>query len=149
REDLFVVVHEQFMTETAQLADIVLPAAMFLEYDDYYTRGGHNRILFGPRLMDSPGEARANHEVVNAIALRMGLTHPSFSSEARDVVAETFRRSGYPAFDEVEKTGYVDLATSEEHSRHAKVFAWPDGRFRFAPEWEDVRPKMDAYWVCD
>src|SRR5262249_28465417 len=41
REDLFVAVHEQFMTETAQMADIVLPATMFMEHDDLYYGGGH------------------------------------------------------------------------------------------------------------
>ena len=44
REDLFVCVHEQFMTETAQMADVVLPATMFLEHDDIYQGGGHQYI---------------------------------------------------------------------------------------------------------
>ena len=50
REDLFTVVHEQFMTETALMADIVLPATMFLEHDDVYTGGGHQYIEFAAGL---------------------------------------------------------------------------------------------------
>ena len=48
REDLFVCVHEQFMTATAAMADVVLPATMFLEHDDIYQGGGHQYILLGP-----------------------------------------------------------------------------------------------------
>jgi anaerobic selenocysteine-containing dehydrogenase len=47
RADLFVAVHEQFMTDTAQLADVVLPATMFLEHDDIYRGGGHQHIMIG------------------------------------------------------------------------------------------------------
>ena len=64
REDLFVCVHEQFMTETAQMADVVLPATMFMEHDDVYQGGGHQYILLGPKLIEPPGECRSNHEVI-------------------------------------------------------------------------------------
>jgi anaerobic selenocysteine-containing dehydrogenase len=70
RDDLFICVHEQFMTETAQLADIVLPATMFLEHDDFYQGGGHQHILLGPKLIDAPGECRSNHDVLCSLAER-------------------------------------------------------------------------------
>ena len=66
REDLFVCVHEQFMTATAEMADIVLPATMFLEHDDIYQGGGHQHILLGPKLIEPPGECRSNHDVICA-----------------------------------------------------------------------------------
>ncbi len=55
REDLFVCVHEQFMTETALMADIVLPATMFMEHDDLYQGGGHQYFQLGPKLVDAAG----------------------------------------------------------------------------------------------
>lgn len=149
REDLFLVVHEQFMTETAELADIVLPATMFLEHSDYYTRGGHTRVLYGPAVMDRPGETWSNHEVINAIARRLGEDDPSFRSTDRDVVAETFARSNFPPLDEVEKTGFVDKERPDDVARFANGFAWPDGRFRFAPDWQAVADRKGYRWSCD
>ncbi|MDB5563407.1 MAG: dehydrogenase, partial [Hyphomicrobiales bacterium] len=105
REDLFTIVHEQFMTETAELADIVLPATMFLEHNDYYTRGGHTRVLYGPTLVEAPGEARSNFAVINELCRRLGIEHQSLGMTDKQMVAETFRRSDYPSLEEVEKTG--------------------------------------------
>ena len=85
REDLFVCVHEQFMTETAELADVVLPATMFLEHDDIYQGGGHQYIQFGPKLVEAPGECRSNHELIVALAHRLGAKHPGFAMTAREV----------------------------------------------------------------
>src|SRR6187401_1836650 len=68
REDLFACVHEQFMTATAEMADIVLPATMFLEHDDLYQGGGHQHILLGPKLIDPPGECRSNYDVLVGLA---------------------------------------------------------------------------------
>lgn len=149
REDLFTVVHEQFMTETAQLADIVLPATMFLEHNDYYTRSGHNRVLYGPRLVEAPGEARPNFEVINALLRRFGVDDPSLGMTDREMVEATLRNSGCGELGDIEKTGFVERALPEAATRFAEGFAWPDGRFRFAPDWPAVAAKKDYIWVCD
>ncbi len=149
REDLFTVVHEQFMTDTAQLADIVLPATMFLEHNDYYRRGGHTRVLYGPKLVDAPGECRSNFEVVNELLRRLGAEHVSLGMTDRDMVAETFRRSGFGELAEVEKTGFVEMPQTEAQSHFAEGFGWPDGRYRFAPNWAGVAAAKGYNWVCD
>ena len=83
REDLFACVHEQFMTETAQMADVVLPATMFLEHDDIYRGGGHQYLMLGPKLVEPPGECRSNHEVICGLAQRLGAEHRGFHDERR------------------------------------------------------------------
>ena len=75
RDDLFTCVHEQFMTDTAKIADVVLPATMFLEHDDIYHGGGNQHIMLGPKLIDPPGECRSNHFVIEELAQRLGVAH--------------------------------------------------------------------------
>jgi len=77
REDLFMAVHEQFMTETAQMADIILPATMFMEHDDLYYGGGHQHISVGAKLIEPPGECRSNHEVLQGLGRRLNAVHPA------------------------------------------------------------------------
>jgi anaerobic selenocysteine-containing dehydrogenase len=149
REDLFTVVHEQFMTDTARLADIVLPATMFLEHNDYYTRSAHTRVLYGPKLVEPPGEARPNFWVVSELVRRLGADDPTLAMTDRDVVAETFRRSGYGELDEIEKTGFVERARPDAEARFAGGFDWPDGRYRFRPDWQGAARKKGYVWVCD
>jgi len=72
REDLFVCVHEQFMTETAAAADVVLPATMFTEHDDLYRSYGHTFLQVGEQVTQAPGECRANHAVICDLAQRLG-----------------------------------------------------------------------------
>ena len=72
REDLFVCVHEQFMTETAAMADIVLPATTFVEHDDMYQGGGHTFFQVTRKVIEPVGQSRSNHEVLCALARRLG-----------------------------------------------------------------------------
>ena len=96
REDLFVAVHEQFMTETAKLADVVLPATTFLEHDDLYQGGGQVYLQVHRPVIDAPGETRPNHDVICALGKRLGATHRGFEMSAWDMVDETLRASGWP-----------------------------------------------------
>src|SRR6478672_5882054 len=86
RDDLFVCVHEQFMTETAMMADVVLPATTFLEHDDIYRGGGHQYLILGPKLVEPPGECRNNHEVICALAKRVGAEHRAFKMSPRELI---------------------------------------------------------------
>ena len=70
------------MTETAQMADIVLPATMFMEHDDLYYGGGHQHISVGAKLIEPPGECRSNHEVLQGLGRRLNAVHPAFDMTA-------------------------------------------------------------------
>jgi anaerobic selenocysteine-containing dehydrogenase len=138
REDLFTCVHEQFMTETAAMADIVLPATMFMEHDDLYQGGGHQHIQFGGKLLPAPGECRSNHEVISALAARLGAEHEGFAMTPRAVIDQTLRVSGHGTLAELEAERWVDVQPPFREAHYLDGFAHPDGRFRFKPDWRSV-----------
>jgi anaerobic selenocysteine-containing dehydrogenase len=138
REDLFVCVHEQFMTATAQMADVILPATMFLEHDDIYQGGGHQYIIFGPKLIEPPGECRSNHEVIVGLAKRLGAEHPGFSMTARELIDWTLTHSGWGTLDDLELRRWIDCQPDFDAAHYVNGFAWPDRKFRFRPEWPNV-----------
>jgi anaerobic selenocysteine-containing dehydrogenase len=138
REDLFTCVHEQFMTETAQMADVVLPATMFMEHDDVYTGGGHQNIILGPKLIEPPGQCRSNHEVIRGLAKRLGAQHPGFEMSARELIDWTLQKSGWGTLENLERNKWIDCQPDFETAHYIKGFAYPDGKFRFKPDWPTV-----------
>ena len=138
REDLFTVVHEQFMTETAKMADIVLPATMFLEHDDIYSGGGHQYVEFAGKLIDAPGECRSNHDVICALADALGAQHPGFRMQPRELIETILQESGHPPLEILAKTNWHDVQPDFDTAHYTKGFAWPDGKFRFKPDWPKV-----------
>jgi anaerobic selenocysteine-containing dehydrogenase len=138
REDLFVVVHEQFMTETALMADIVFPATMFLEHDDVYTGGGHSYVELAQKLVDPPGECRSNHDLICALAHRLGAEHPGFHKSPRELIDATLRDIGWGSFEELAAINWRDVQTDFAQAHFIDGFAWPDGKFRFRANWSDV-----------
>lgn len=136
REDLFVAVHEQFMTDTAKMADVVLPATTFLEHDDIYRGGGQQHVVLGPKLIEPLADARPNIFVINELAKRLGVAHlPGFDLDARTLIDNMNANSDLPQFDELKEKRFVDLQPPFEEAHYINGFKWPDGKFRFRPDW--------------
>ena len=95
REDLFTVVLEQFPTDTADYADILLPSTTFLEHTDLYRAYGHYYLQLARPALDPPGEARSNVEVFRELALRMGFDDQCFR-DSEDAMIGSLLRSGHP-----------------------------------------------------
>lgn len=161
REDLFVCVHEQFMTETAKMADVVLPATTFLEHDDVYRGGGHQYIILGPQLVVPPGECRNNHEVIAALAKRVGAEHPGFGMSPRQLIDQMLQVSKRGTLAELETNRWLDCQPPFRQAHYLDGFPWADGKFRFKPEWETVpfrspyqsgpvaaMPRLPDYWAA-
>ncbi len=79
REDLFTVVADHFISDTASYADIVLPAAMGAEMEDMVLSWGHLYLTYNAKCIDPPGEALPNNEIFRRLAKRLGYTEPQFS----------------------------------------------------------------------
>lgn len=135
REDLFTVVHEQFMTDTAKYADIVLPATMFVEHDDMYKGGGHMYLQVARKVIEPYAECRSNHEVNSALGQRLGSDHPGFHMSAWEMIDQTLKASGLPGAEEVADMRWLDCSKEYDVANYINGFSHPDGKFRFSPDW--------------
>ncbi|HZT48625.1 MAG TPA: molybdopterin-dependent oxidoreductase [Hyphomicrobiaceae bacterium] len=133
RGDLFTVVHDPFMSVTARYADIVLPAATYLETEDFYRSYGSYYMQFGHRAVAPFGEARSNVEVAQALAKRLGLTDPVFSMSHDEMIAELFRGAKGAAAKvdpaRLREMGPINIAPSG-----GQVFRTPSGKLEFYSE---------------
>jgi anaerobic selenocysteine-containing dehydrogenase len=138
RDDLFVCVHEQFLTDTARYADVVLPATMFLEHDDLYTGGGHQYLQFGPKAIEPPDGCRSNHEVIVALARRLGARHPGFAMSPRELIDWALRASGRGTLAALEAARWLDCQPPFEEAHFLDGFAHADGKFHFRADWPNA-----------
>ena len=136
RDDLFVCVHEQFMTDTAKMADIVLPATTFLEHDDIYTSSGHTHLQLARRIVEPFAEARPNHYVICELAKRLGVDHPSFAMTEWDLIEETLRISNLPPTSAFYQGRWIDCALPFDRAHYLDGFGHEDGKFRFKADWK-------------
>ena len=154
RDDLFTVVADLFPTDTADLADVVLPAAGFLEFDDLVASYFDLSISAQVKAMEPVGEALPNQEIFRRLAAAMGFTEPELHEDDADMIAEALRQSGVGlTFAELARAGTVPLApepvvqfadlsfpTPSGRIEIASVAAEADGHPRVPQPWADPRP---------
>ena len=152
REDLFTVVLEQFQTDTADYADILLPATTFLEHTDIYFAYGHHYMPLARAVVAPPGEARSNVETFRALALQMGFDDPCFRDTEDDMI-RTLLRSDHPflqgiTLERLEREHFVRLNVApgaEPFLPFAQGgFGTPSGKCEFGAEALEYTPPVES-----
>ncbi len=133
REDLFTVVHDPFLSATARYADIVLPAATYLETEDLYRAYGTYYLQYAPQAVTPQGEAWPNFRLAQALAQRMGLDDPVFRMPVAEIAAAMLRgaRGSTAGLDpeHVQAAGPISLKPSG-----GQEFRTPSGKLEFYSE---------------
>ncbi|WP_102346307.1 molybdopterin oxidoreductase family protein [Bacillus sp. Marseille-P3661] len=108
REDLFVVVHDMFMTETAKYADIVLPATSSYENTDFYSSYWHHIIQIQQPVIEPPGESKSNTEVFRLLAKGMGFQESAFKDSDDELIAAALEQHGNRYLDGITAKSLVE-----------------------------------------
>jgi anaerobic selenocysteine-containing dehydrogenase len=152
RDDLFTVVLEQFQTDTADHADIVLPATTFLEHTDLYFAYGHYYLQMARPALAPPGEAKSNVEVFRLLAGRMGFADPCFADSDDDMI-RTLLDSPHPflrgiTLERLEREHSVRLNVSADGTPFLPFaggnFGTPDGKCHFNAATLDYQPPVES-----
>jgi anaerobic selenocysteine-containing dehydrogenase len=149
RDDLFTVVLEQFQTDTADFADILLPATTFLEHTDLYRAYGHFHVQMARPALEAPGEAISNNEFFRRLAARMGFDDLCFR-ESDDDMIRGLLASGHPfvegiTLERLEKEHSVRLNISDPFTPFANGgFGTPSGKCEFHAETITFEPPVES-----
>jgi anaerobic selenocysteine-containing dehydrogenase len=150
RQDLFTVVVEQFQTDTADYADLVLPTTTFLEHTDLYGAYGHHYVQLARPALPPPGQARSNVQIFRELAHRMGFTETAFT-ESEDDMIRGILSSGHQHLN-----GITLERLDQEHSVRLNLgpglfepfknggFGHPDGKANLSPEGLDYTPPIES-----
>ena len=133
REDLFNVAIDLFQTDTADFADIVLPAASFLEFDDLVTPYFHLYVSAQVKVEDPPGEALPNQEIFRRLSRAMGYEEPELYEGDRAILDAVLARAGLGfGFDELAERGTIDPFPEPVIRFADRKFPTPSGRVEIA-----------------
>lgn len=135
REDLFTVVLEHFQTDTADYADIVLPATTQLEHSDIHKSYGHRYILLSQQAIQPLGECKSNSEIFRLLAAKMGFTESCFQEDDRAVAQAAFNwqhpHTTHISWETLQQQGWQKLKVADAPFAEGK-FPTPSGRCEFA-----------------
>lgn len=152
REDLFTVVLEQFQTDTADYADIVLPVTTFLEHTDLYFAYGHHYLQMARPTVPPPGEAKPNVEIFRLLARRMGFDDACFG-ESEDDMIRTLLDSGHPfvqgiTIEELDRRHSLRLRVARDGEPFLPFaeggFGTPSGRCNLSAEGLEYEPPGES-----
>ncbi len=131
-DDLFTVVHEQFITDTARYADIVLPATTQIEATDVVPSWGHLWLSWNEAAIEPCGEAVSNSELFRRLARAMGYTEPELFDDDMTVIRESLPTVDV---DELRRTGHVRVPYPEDGRPFGEgVFPTASGKVEFVSE---------------
>lgn len=135
REDLFTVVLEHFQTDTADYADIILPATTQLEHSDIHKSYGHRYILLSQQAIQPLGECKSNSEIFRLLAAKLGFTDSCFQEDDMTVAHAAFNWQ-HPAaatinWDTLQQQGWQKLKVADAVFAEGN-FPTPSGRCEFA-----------------
>jgi len=146
RDDLFTVVLEHFLTDTADHADYVLPATTQLEHLDVHTSYGHTYAMLNEPAVAPLGEAKPNTQIFRELAARMGFDEPCFGDDDEALARTALRPAaeGGVDFEALRANGWVKLPIAEAPFAHGG-FPTPDGKCRIDAPGLGVPDHVAAY----
>ncbi|KAB2338069.1 molybdopterin oxidoreductase family protein [Cytobacillus depressus] len=149
REDLFIVVHDLFMTETAKYADIILPATSAFENTDFYTSYWHHFIQLQQPVIEPYEESKSNVEMFRLLAEGMGFDEPTLKATEAELIAEALDHPENPYISHIT---YEDLVEKQYLKAAVKPLfpgklATPSGKIELYSEKmvQDGQPGLPTY----
>lgn len=138
RSDLFTVVYDHFLTDTADYADIVLPSTMQTEHTDLHDGYGHLYIAWNEQAVKPRGEARSTTDVFRSLSMKMGLVEPSLYESDIELASQllTSNHSSLNGItlDRLRREGWVRLNYPEVHVPFENGFPTRSGKLEFYSE---------------
>jgi anaerobic selenocysteine-containing dehydrogenase len=152
RDDLFTVVIEQFQTDTADHADILLPATTFLEHTDIYFAYGHYYLQLARPVLPAPGETKSNLEIFRLLAGRMGFDDPCFRDSEDDMIRALLASShsfvNGITIEELDREHFVRLRVANNGDPFLPFadggFGTPSGKCEFHAETLTYTPPIES-----
>ena len=141
-EDLFTVVIDHFQTDTADYADILLPATTFVEHADLYTSYGHYHLQWADAILPPRGECRSNSWIFTQLAARLGFDDPVFRMSTEELVEELLD-SDHPylqgiSLERLKRERSVPLNLPSPFRPYAAGSHFEDRKIRFSPAPQQV-----------